>query len=263
MSEITMRGIFLKYYPNAIKDRGMDLNKNGKIEENEKIMLGSQWTKEDDFWAFLERNVGLIKADLKKDAIPAIVNTLTDSLKRSGSIEKDLGYWEGDDEDTERLINENIAYCNIALDEEIELRKTAIKVLGLLDAKEAYPDIVTYPNIVKRLESSKYYVRDAAIDVLVGLNAKEAIPDIVKRLESSKYYVRAAAIEALGKLNAKEAIPDIVKRLEDSDKHVREAAIKALVDLNAKEAIPEITKCLKDLNKLVQSAAKEALEKIR
>jgi len=55
-------------------------------------------------------------------------------------------------------------------------------------------------------------------------------------LQDSEPYVRDAAIEVLGQLGAKEAIPSIIPLLQDTDSTVRNKAIKILVQFRAKEA---------------------------
>ena len=183
MSEITMRGVFLKYYPNAIKDRGMDLNKNGKIKGNEKLLdadkdrvLGSKI----DFWDFLERNVGCLNVDLKKDVINLYKEKLSDP-------------------------DNEVRYR--AIEGLVELND-----LMQLNSKEAIPEIV------ERVKDSKSYVREAAIEALASLNVKEAIPDIVNGLKDPDWCVRNAAIEALIKFNDKEAISKIPESQMDEVK---------------------------------------------
>ncbi|MFZ4700770.1 MAG: HEAT repeat domain-containing protein, partial [Candidatus Methylumidiphilus sp.] len=102
--------------------------------------------------------------------------------------------------------------------------------------------------VAGKLGDKNENVRQAAIQALASMSAKEQVPAIAKLLTDDED-VRLAAIQALAKLGAKEQVPAIVNRLlHDNQDSVRQTAIKALVALDAKEQVPVFTSRLGDLN---------------
>lgn len=255
MGDISVKSIILKYYPNAIKDGGVDLDGNGKVGGNEKLLdaekglIRGMQASENDFWRFLERNKDLIKADLKNDAIALYKEKLSDPdyfIRYRAAC--NLG-----DLNVKEAVPGIIKSLN---DPEKLVRMAAINALTKLKAKEAGTEIM------KHLKDPDLLVRNMTIKALASLDIKEAIPAISKSLEFPDNMLYESALDSLRKLIAGEAVTDTMKLLKDANWEVRTIAIQSLVKLNAKEAMPEITKYQKDEEEVYKKVTKIIDEKL-
>lgn len=117
------------------------------------------------------------------------------------------------------------------------LRRNAARALGKLGDRRAVP------GLIRCLECSDFYVREAAAQSLEMLEDPAAIPALMQRLNSGVAAAERvperphlqepceAIMEALGTLQAREAIPLIEPFLEHSIKRVQYAATRAMYQL--------------------------------
>lgn len=119
--------------------------------------------------------------------------------------------------------------------------------------------------LVETLDERDTNVRQAAIDALGLLHAREAVPALLNQLASSVWSVRLAAVRALSVFPDPAVIAALIDRLQnDPQEHVREAAAEALGKFRSSEAVDALmTKALNDEDGFVRRIAAEALGSIR
>jgi len=117
------------------------------------------------------------------------------------------------------------------------LRRNAARALGKLGDKRAVP------GLIRCLDCSDFYVREAGAQSLEMLGDTAAVPALMQllqggiaaaqRVEGLPHLVQPceAVMEALGTLQATEAIPLIQLFLEHSTKRVQYAAVRAMYQL--------------------------------
>ena len=105
------------------------------------------------------------------------------------------------------------------------------------------------PGLLKALEDSREYVRQAAAEALrsMGKGAKEAVPKLqalsLNFAEDAQVQEQAVkALRSIGKEATKAVLPKLVKALHDSHQEVRKRATIALglFGKEAQEAVPEL-----------------------
>jgi phycocyanobilin lyase alpha subunit len=145
---------------------------------------------------------------------------------------------------------EAIAGLIAALEEESELtrsgdyslQRNVARALGKLEDRQAVP------SLIRCLECSDYYVREAAVQALETLGDRAAISPLLKllaggvatavRVPGKAHLVQPydAVIEALGTLGAQEAIELIAPFLDHFLERVQYAAARAMYQLTGNDA---------------------------
>jgi phycocyanobilin lyase alpha subunit len=122
------------------------------------------------------------------------------------------------------------------------LRRNAARALGKLGDRRAVP------GLIRCLDCSDFYVREAAAQSLEMLGAPAAIPPLMRLIEAGVAAAERvpgrphlqepceAAIEALGTLQATEAIPLIEPFLNHPVRRVQYAATRAMYQLTGEES---------------------------
>lgn len=122
------------------------------------------------------------------------------------------------------------------------LNESEINLLGLLQVKEAIPELVN------RLESYPKYSLSSIVESLVALQAQEAVKPLIELVKERDDRDILSAIAALAFFKADSASPVLISILQDLsiDSSIRVAAIKALVELNSKQVFLYLIKALQD-----------------
>jgi HEAT repeat protein len=146
-------------------------------------------------------------------------------------------------------------------DSDPNVRKTAIRVIGLLDIKdqEAIPlitQILTKEPIASLREA-------AVIFVLSKLDSEAAILALLMATQDTNKNVSEIARDYLKKKNSEIVITVLIRASENIEKFIRISAIKLLGELGDGNIIPVLGRANLDLNTDVHNAACEALNKVR
>lgn len=122
------------------------------------------------------------------------------------------------------------------------LVEDVINLLGLLQVKEAIPDLVNH------LEKYSQDNLDSIVQSLVALQAQEAVKPLIELVKEHDDRRILSAIAALAFFKADSASPVLISILQDLsiDSSIRVAAIKALVELNSKQVFLYLVKALQD-----------------
>jgi HEAT repeat protein len=141
-------------------------------------------------------------------------------------------------------------------DEEPEVRATALRVIGGLDAREQAPKIAS------QLRDPDPTVRREALSLLGGWGAKEYATDCVRLLEDPNGQIRRRAVETLAGWGQKGVAPDIAKLLKDRDGSSRAEAATALGVLGAREFAGDLAPLLSDVQPAVRRSAAFAIGRV-
>ncbi|MFA5793675.1 MAG: HEAT repeat domain-containing protein [Candidatus Brocadiia bacterium] len=131
-------------------------------------------------------------------------------------------------------------------DRDTDVRVSAAKSLGEMDAKESAPDIR------KLIFSEKIIdVRVAAVRALGDMDAKDkdSVNDLIKLLKDDDYEVKLAAMSVMGQLKSQKFSPELYKLFkEEMSEDMKKAAVNALSKMGVKDYNTELTKMLDDKN---------------
>ena len=133
------------------------------------------------------------------------------------------------------------------------VRMRACDVLLDLDAREALP------SLLKLFDDPEAELRRKGLAVLVRFEAKDRASAAVALLKDQDNRVRAEAVLTLRRLDARDVIPAAIALLADPSPGTRQAAVHALDSLKAADAIPALAKLLEDPDSDVRAAAVWAL----
>lgn len=164
------------------------------------------------------------------------------------------------------------------------VRGTAARALGLLDAKEAVPDLlealkdpgadipasgalailrekVAVPRLLEVLEKGDILLREMAAYALGTIGDPTAVPGLRAALRSTPSgWHQVAASFALWRLGERgEGIFDPKTALRSDDPSVRSAAVTACGLLGVTEAVPDLRQLLKDEDNTIRRDAARAL----
>jgi HEAT repeat protein len=163
-----------------------------------------------------------------------------------------------------RQLNSEVAMPLIVIaieDSDPNVRKTAIRVIGLLDIKdkEAIPlitQILTKEPIASLREA-------AVIFVLSKLDSEAAILALLMATQDTNNNVSEIAREYLKEKNSEIVITVLIRASENIEEFIRISAIQLLGELGDGNIIPVLWRANLDLNTDVHNAACEALNKVR
>jgi HEAT repeat protein len=120
------------------------------------------------------------------------------------------------------------------------------RLLATQSCRDVIPDIAA---LLKDTKPKDITERSTILELLVKLNAKEAIPAILSLLTENKddrffVFSRGKAMTALARLGSREAAPCAMKMLTDND--MPGDAAETLGCLDVKEAVPGLIKVLRE-----------------
>lgn len=142
-------------------------------------------------------------------------------------------------------------------DDDPQVRREAVGVLGWLKAEENLPALI---NCAKTDADPE--VRRAGTSALVYADGALVGSTLVNQLGDEHWQVRSEAALAIGKLQFSEGIPDLIELTHDKLWQVREKAADSLGKLQAVEAIDALGACTKDPMANLRKAAVCALGEI-
>lgn len=122
------------------------------------------------------------------------------------------------------------------------VRSSAAKAIGILNYKEAIPDLVM------ALQDEEW-VCFSALEALSLIKDESSVMDIVRLLDSDSLAIRYAAVETLGMMGYKSAKEHLVRHFFKSDLIEKEAIVKSLVLLGDVPNLPDIYQILLELLK--------------
>jgi HEAT repeat protein/Cdc6-like AAA superfamily ATPase len=134
----------------------------------------------------------------------------------------------------------------------------AARLLGNLGDK------VAIPALLKTVKDPKKFPNSRACGVVLGalgkLGCEEIIPELFKRLEEDKSWVKSEVIDGLASLNDQVIRSRLCELLEHSDRELRIAAAKVLSKLSDATTIEHLRKALEDSDLEVRLYVMDALE---
>lgn len=124
--------------------------------------------------------------------------------------------------------------------------------------------------LVQVLQDEQAGVPRAAAEAMLSITcnwarlevARSIIPALVEALTHTDEVVREAAVETLGQMRARETSDHLILRLTDTDEHVRWAAAKALGQIGEKAAIGPLALTLTDTYEGVRKTVAKVLRRI-
>jgi len=116
--------------------------------------------------------------------------------------------------------------------------------------------------LIKGLSDPYKAARQAALDGLAKLNAKENVVDICKLLSDPDMTIQSAAIETLCKIRSPDTIKYLITVLQDESEYVRRAAVEVLNEVGDQSAIKDLLNALRDADWWVKVRAADALGNI-
>ena len=171
-------------------------------------------------------------------------------------------------------------------DTDIQVRKTVVKVLGDIGAKQAMPRLVqslsdedylweeplkaiakiqdpsSYEILLNQYNKSTDFNRHVAIEALGLFGDARAMNVFESALTSENVYERKQAARALGRIDVPDAVSPLLKALKDTEKGVREDAVYGLSSYWAEEpAVDALIMILDDDEASVRTAAANGLGK--
>jgi len=118
------------------------------------------------------------------------------------------------------------------------------------------------PDISQRLDSNQPFVRAHLLQLLSRFDTAPSREGLVKALSDPNKAVRQAALNGLAKLRAKENVGDICALLSDNDLTVQSAAIETLVKIRSPHTVKHLIPVLQDESEYVRRAAVEVLNEV-
>lgn len=257
MSIYEIRESLYSKYPTLIKDKSADLNKNGIIEDNEKLIdadgdgtIGSGF----DFMDFIGRNSAQIEKEIVDNAyqttlLEFINPEQPESTRMMAGFA--LGYLKDD-----RAIPILIKQLNNPKDIIWMTAEKALSMFGMNALDELAKGLV----FACEGNNNDLKVR---ISYLISKLGETAIPAIFKMLQHGDSDVRFA-IQGVAVSFGKNIIPKLAdETLKNANLDLRMSAIFIFRDLNYKSAIPTLKILIEtDKNPKVQEAAKIVMEKL-
>lgn len=290
MSEVnTIKSVFLRYYPKFFENLGADLDKNGKIERNEKIVdadkdgiIGS----EGDFMDYLERNVAYISQEILKESLPLVIHKKDiDEPTKIKFIRKALDqkdeYMRDDDiriaainqietikDDLIKieLIGQSLTlyHCTLSPGTPREVFiKAAVEQVRAISEKNLEVKVGLYIKALKRSDISGIIntvfgaVKDEQTQIeLIRKTLEEVVDDRV---------IRITAVEHIGAIKNELTKTELIeKALGDNDYNIRTTAVEQIgVIKNELTRIKLIKKALEDEDSYVCRAAVEQIGTIK
>ncbi|MCQ1536924.1 NACHT domain-containing protein [Methanosarcina sp. KYL-1] len=141
-------------------------------------------------------------------------------------------------------------------DEEYSVRREAVRALGTLGSGRAV-ELLT-----KAFEDENRAVRLEATEALAQVESERTFEILVNALTSDDDFVRLGAIGALGRAKTGKAADPLIKAFQEGDNFVRLGAAEALGRMKSEKAIAILTEALEDEDKLVRWMAAKALGEI-
>ncbi len=186
--------------------------------------------------AFLRNTALIILREMGKVTVPLLIILLKDKdddvRKFALDLIYDIQYCEYPEKLVEMLID----------DPNANVRATAAKVIGVLQYKEAIPELI---NALKDEE----WVCFSVLEALADLREEDSVGAIAALLNSPLETIRFAAIEALGKISSLKAEKPLLEHISKTDGLERRALIKSLVQIGFITSIPGISDVLIDMLK--------------
>lgn len=170
-------------------------------------------------------------------------------------------------------------------EQDVEVRSTAVLVLGYLPAKDAVPILVdclehkdlrdtavrvllgfqsvhAIPWLIRMLREGEADEKGYAAWMIGNLRVSEAIPDLLPLVKTDQRGARQYALSALGLLEARDHGALLMPSLTHPDKYDRRRAARALGLMNHRDATAPLSRLLDDPEPLCQTAAIEALARM-
>ncbi len=129
----------------------------------------------------------------------------------------------------------------------------------LLRVLSRFDTLPSREGLVKALNDSNKAVRQAALNGLAKLHAKENVGDICALLSDSDLTVQSAAIETLAKIRSPHTIKHLIPVLQDESEYVRRAAVEVLNEVGDQNAVKDLLNALRDVDWWVKVRAADAL----
>ncbi|MDZ4678465.1 MAG: HEAT repeat domain-containing protein [Oligoflexia bacterium] len=143
------------------------------------------------------------------------------------------------------------------------IRWQAFMAMVRLGEKEAIPEVK------EALNSSDWFLRDAAIRVLPALDKEVAYKAAIKGLDDSALVVRTTAVDTLGRLGKKECADKLWTALYSKDNYIRNQSlwirkhiVSALADLALPGSEAKFIKVLDDSDSTLFAPAIAGLERL-
>lgn len=144
----------------------------------------------------------------------------------------------------------DIQYCNypeklaamLKDDPNANVRAAAAKTLGVLEYKEAVPQLLNALN-------DEEWVCFSALEALTNLKDASSVGSIVTLLNNPSETIRFAAIEALGKIASPDAQGPLLEHITRTDGFEKKATITSLVQIGAIPESSDISAALIDMLK--------------
>ena len=178
--------------------------------------------------AFLRNTALAIIKEIGKVAVPLLTILLKDKDGHVRKFALDLIY--------------EIQYCNypekivklLMEDPNANVRAAAAKTLGILQHKEAVPQLI---NALRDEE----WVCFSALEALTELNDERAVDSITSLLNNPSETIRYAAIETLGKISSPRSRKPMIEHLSKADVLEKKATIKSLIQTGTVPSVAGIS----------------------
>lgn len=138
----------------------------------------------------------------------------------------------------------------------VEVRRTAVRMLGRIGERRAVPELATR----LRDDSEVLEVRLAVLNTLSSIGGRDALATLIEALDDRSTDVRVEAARYLGEHRHRRAAAPLLAALERDCEAVRREAARALGRIGASEAVDPLVRTLGDRDPGVRYTAAEALE---
>jgi len=247
--------------------------------------LGRWWNKSDAQYEDVFRNwVGFLVAR-NYGKYPVEVQPLGEFADIAYAVTADgeayfykTRFWRGHIEEitSEEFVN-IVKEKNLLRDDDIDIRRAAIRALGKTGSQEAIEMLMQFlndpgpaPDVQYTPAPGELELRSDAAGALGELKALAAVDSLIKGLDDESIYFAADVAEALGKIGDKTALKPLIKVLQSkgtlsSDNMVRRYAAEAvgnIADTEDQEAVDILVQAVENEELYVRLAAIEGLGKI-
>lgn len=224
----------------------------GNIKDDRALQILIESLNSRDY-SLMDRAIGSLGKRKDRRAIKPLLKLVGRDTGRHLMVKRALDEYK-DPEMVDILINS-------LSDEDIEIKKGAIIILGKLEDKKAIEPLNSFlenhDSHVRSFARSAIYdittspyskIKDKKVTIASSLPSATSIDidPLIARLKNSDPKTRREAADALGDAADKKAVKYLIPLLKDENEYVRQAAARALGKLKDKEAVEPLIDRLKD-----------------
>ena len=133
-----------------------------------------------------------------------------------------------------------------------ERRYWAIKILGKMHEKSAYPEIRKF------LADPDPEIRMAALEAMSFYKNPDALPNIIERFLDPAWVVRKHACKAITSFGGK-AVPSLLKALNSAEEDVRYWALRSIGEIRPAGVYTHLVRLFKDLSWTIRKTTSDVL----